>query len=558
MKTLDEWLIIDICNSIRERPSWENKYKDPEISSKWKSELKDTILYRTENVEEIISYAFRELQWVEYLEKTFPGVEENGFHIGIDDKIVYSDKVIDANTKADFIKAVERFSDQEFRGEYDYHPGSNNQVVDLVHPSLYSLQYNVTPVFTNPQKEPTWWELHNWKSEEYNVDRTFGIAQYDEAISKVKKNVDDYGISRRFQWIPTVLETRNYSFRSYINNLHPVKYQDLYEAISQVIRLLAPGINLCLSRLSSGPISRISLPMDDSLATEEWQIKLDKLMNPGSNPETGKEIEVDWAAVEAFEKTKKYNFRKFPPIYERDPPVNYSFDVRTYFDELKVIVKLANIELTSEKPRYNGGSWHVEGTINEDIVATLIYYYDCENISGLTLSFKSAYEDPYYEQDDKDGVEKFYGLHDEDKLTKEIGKMETKEDRVLIFPNWFQHHVDPFELNDNTKPGHRKMLCLFFVDPFNSKVISTDMVPPQQKDWWNDGTDLSEFGLNEFTKEQIENSLKGRTDDENMEWPISLENAKVIRQELMKERGIPKEDKYSEAAFTRRFTLCEH
>lgn len=28
---------------------------------------------------------------------------------------------------------------------------------------------------------------------------------------------------------------------------------------------------------------------------------------------------------------------------------------------LQIIVKLANIELTPEKPKYNGGSWHVEG-----------------------------------------------------------------------------------------------------------------------------------------------------------------------------------------------------
>ena len=28
---------------------------------------------------------------------------------------------------------------------------------------------------------------------------------------------------------------------------------------------------------------------------------------------------------------------------------------------LQIIVKLANIELTPEKPRYGGGTWHVEG-----------------------------------------------------------------------------------------------------------------------------------------------------------------------------------------------------
>lgn len=30
---------------------------------------------------------------------------------------------------------------------------------------------------------------------------------------------------------------------------------------------------------------------------------------------------------------------------------------------LQVIVKLANIELTPEKPEYEGGTWHVEGQL---------------------------------------------------------------------------------------------------------------------------------------------------------------------------------------------------
>lgn len=53
---------------------------------------------------------------------------------------------------------------------------------------------------------------------------------------------------------------------------------------------------------------------------------------------------------------------------------------------LQVIVKLANIELTPEKPEYEGGSWHVERALNERIVATSLYYYSNENITNSTLS----------------------------------------------------------------------------------------------------------------------------------------------------------------------------
>ena len=43
--------------------------------------------------------------------------------------------------------------------------------------------------------------------------------------------------------------------------------------------------------------------------------------------------------------------------------------------QIQVIVKLANIHLTPERPKYMGGSWHVEGMLNETIVASAIYYY---------------------------------------------------------------------------------------------------------------------------------------------------------------------------------------
>lgn len=44
---------------------------------------------------------------------------------------------------------------------------------------------------------------------------------------------------------------------------------------------------------------------------------------------------------------------------------------------LQVIVKLANIELTPEKPDYEGGSWHIEGklvSVKPSTPVTAIYY----------------------------------------------------------------------------------------------------------------------------------------------------------------------------------------
>src|SRR5690606_25476567 len=132
---------------------------------------------------------------------------------------------------------------------------------------------------------------------------------------------------------------------------------------------------------------------------------------------------------------------------------------------LQVIVKLATIQLTPDKPAYPGGSWHVEGMMNERIVSTGIYYWDSDNITDSQLGFRAAVDDPRYEQNDSSGMRDVYGLADEDQLNQYLGAVETSPGRCLAFPNVLQHRVAPFQLADPTRPGHRKILAFFLIDP---------------------------------------------------------------------------------------------
>lgn len=54
-----------------------------------------------------------------------------------------------------------------------------------------------------------------------------------------------------------------------------------------------------------------------------------------------------------------------------------------------------------------------------------------------------------------------------------------------------QNRIAPFGLSDPTKPGHRKMLALFLIDPCRL-IISTANVPCQQRDIWADQVRKSE------------------------------------------------------------------
>lgn len=221
---------------------------------------------------------------------------------------------------------------------------------------------------------------------------------------------------------------------------------------------------------------------------------------------------------------------------------------------LQVIVKLASIELTPDNHRYPGGSWHVEGMKNEHIVATSIYYYDVENTTFSHLSFRQGAElddmELQYEQDDHEPLSTVFGtegMRDEPAI-QVMGSIATPEGRILAFPNTLQHKVEPFELVDSTKPGHRRFLVMWLVDP-HFRICSTRNVPPQQHGWWAEEA-LKAIDFRPLPQEVVD-MVKG----EIGEWPMGLDEAKALRLELMAERTRATES--VESPFET-YNLCEH
>jgi hypothetical protein len=112
---------------------------------------------------------------------------------------------------------------------------------------------------------------------------------------------------------------------------------------------------------------------------------------------------------------------------------------------LQIIVKMASIELTPEKPDFPVGGWHVEGQMNEHICATSLYYLDSENITNSNLSFRmqtSAYlndEDDYnVGQDSYNWMSSCFGTGlgcGNSPCLQNYGSVETRQGRLLAFPN---------------------------------------------------------------------------------------------------------------------------
>lgn len=132
-----------------------------------------------------------------------------------------------------------------------------------------------------------------------------------------------------------------------------------------------------------------------------------------------------------------------------------------------------------------------------------------------------------------------------------LGSVRTIQGRSLAFANIYQHQVSPFSLIDDTKPGHRKILALFLVDP-NVTVPSTSVIPPQQAEWSREAME-AEGPKSQFGKLPVE-LLEMVLEDTGL---MKLEEAKKFREELMDERSAFVRTQ-NEKHFAVEFNMCEH
>ena len=208
-------------------------------------------------------------------------------------------------------------------------------------------------------------------------------------------------------------------------------------------------------------------------------------------------------------------------------------DPESFPDHVQVIVKLTNIELTPDNPTYPGGHWHVEGVLNERICGTALYYYDIDNITESRLAFRTfanaedIHENIKHMVRDPAEFETFYDFsprYDGPTLIN-MGSVRAQQGRLLVFPNVYQHRIEPFELADKTRPGHRKILAIFLVDP-HRPVVSTANVPPQQRHW------ARMAGIDTVLPREIANEIY-----DDLGCPYDVTEARALREEMAKERS---------------------
>ncbi|KAK6498272.1 hypothetical protein TWF506_004511 [Arthrobotrys conoides] len=549
--TLREINMLRAMNMTTDKPGWTTKINDPAITEKWRSEIKSQL-----------DFTDKMFDWcLEELKTKAEQFQKENFVIALDGDVCKSDTLVPEETRLEIIEAIKVLEDVP-ESQKDWHPGSNDQVLDLVHPSLFPLAYGKSRVVED--------ELITLENCLENIGTGAVVEMINDSpgldLSKSKGNIKvPHAWSRHFQWLPADVSLnevdgeKTVKFESYINNLHP-RHTSLYRLVEAVILKSIPMWSQTLLAAPAMDKTEVRLPWSIDYDFDEDDVPAD-LYSDDDDEDAKWDKAYDWKQS----MREEHVIQPEAPHYKdwtarlRNYDGDLELDLWEKFKDkgLQVIVKFASIHLTPEKPQYSGGSWHYEGQLNDHIVATSIYYYSNENITPSSLKFRQevnaedAIEWPY-SQNEHEFMNPLFGISNEEAAVQDIGEIDTKQGRLLTFPNTLQHQVQPFKLEDPTKPGHRKILAIFLVDP-HTRVISTANVPPQRKDWWEEvlNTDSGKR-LNRLPQE-LRDMIVDSVDD----FPIDMETAKKMRVELMGERKTYVENQNRQLE-ENTFSLCEH
>ncbi|KAJ6578676.1 hypothetical protein DFH09DRAFT_1448754 [Mycena vulgaris] len=486
--------------ALRSTPEWQFTTSDAQFLFNWRRETleqQNALDPECRLTERMVGLGF--LAGYVKMADNARGIERGCF-----DAIWYSDRLI-SDEIAQRLKNLACALENVPETEKDRHLRSNGQVLNLVDPSLYCVVYGRT---------------HAYLRDEHHLSENLLPIPVPAVDDDQWPSALAMSLSRGFCWLPSdVAISPDGSVRlvsPYINNIHPVKHQSLYRTLENVVAGFVPMFERVL-----GEIDRKTHTLKGGAHLHSSCIW------PGGRPPDR----------EAYY-MRDYDFREVLP--EASP---YSGGLETTSPislrrrTVQCIIKLANIRLTPEQPYYARGSWHVDGMANEHIIATGIYYYDDHNITESQLSFRVPTEHPaYHERHDGRCMHTLYGIDAQDDCVQKIGSMPIVAGRALSYPNLFEHCVSSFRLTDASKPGHRKILALFLVDPsIIEPIASATDVPPQQAVWAADELQCSlrdPASLLSRLPQELADLVKAQLSPGFM----TPEEVEIYRLELMKER----------------------
>jgi len=278
-----------------------------------------------------------------------------------------------------------------------------------VHPSLFPVIYDRSISVETGQTVP-----HPLIADVLNPGEVIGSDTGSNSISDREGygldepfNIDN-GWSNRFAWLPAdfiVSKDGKTTIDSYINNLNMDGQPELFNSIlERIFDAFVPMFNLCLAELHDESYTRervdfyktcpstcdverfLSVENHDKLDSQNWEtflsggrpdLEYGDYLQPVEKGDSWERFIVnedgshsskdEWTGYRAFELGDFNKIMWTPP----SPTEECKLENRL----CPVIVKLANIELTPDKPTYEGGSWHYEAMLVRLSKKTLLQDY---------------------------------------------------------------------------------------------------------------------------------------------------------------------------------------
>lgn len=435
---------------------------------------------------------------------------------------------------------------------------------------------------------------------------------WSEEVTPRATNSDDERWSARSQWLPCEVDFINNSgtdvrITSYVNNLHPIRSRALYGTIEKLISQSIEPWNQILIKQNRGrtPIRIRTYGVEPDNERPKWATwdNLRKLESDRSNTALKEAVDEIKEYLALSEKLEEREGDQISPTWETEngglskalytkwkrlrtwrhpePGTAFSFDDwkagragKTIIDRkiddpdfntchnfykvalqdsfrkkgLQVVVKISSVELTPEDSAYGGTDWHLDGMLNDHIVASALYVFDVKNVTEARLSFR--------QQTRMEQAEFHYSKHEMERLMEvfaipgdeedmddfvmfdfppslqDLGSVVAPQGRLLVWPNVLHHRMEPIQLLDPTVSGHCKFISLHLIDP-HYRICSTRNVPPQRHDWWVEEA-IEATGT---AKHRLPPELIYQIDAETGDWPMGIEEAERVRLEREQEQN---------------------
>ncbi|EAW12426.1 DUF4246 domain-containing protein [Aspergillus clavatus NRRL 1] len=525
--TAREVAMLRFMEAMTEEPGWEVKVANPAALDSWRAKA-------------FSQYGLSRQAWAwcqAELQDKASDFKRTGYVMvfDADSRVCKSNTLIASDLRKDIQEA--------FGPLLSATPTQSNQkpVRQLVDPSMYPLVYGSSRLYTNGGAVG----LEPWNWEEYRhcqitpkpvkpSGELYEINQDEMARKWDKRRLAKPNCwSTDFQWLPCEVsfegDMMTPCITSYINNIHP-KNKGAYKAIERLIgTAIAPWNEmLILGRQGRTPIRirtynyveenkekpswfgriRDRKPGDQSqnaVSDEEWDEIRSKVKEYLSLPDYPRECrffdeaDYDFWPSQAFPLptlTGKPDGILVEQSSQNHQYYSISLQERFRTKGLQIIVQVTSINLTPDHPTYAGDQeFHVAGMLNEHIVATAVYYYDVNNISGANISFEqeAVIDNNSFNVENEDFINKVWDIPDCDvpeddepwqfpQALQTLGAITISSGQFLAWPNTLRSKAESFSLEDSSRPGHLRFVTLCLVDP-HYQICSIKNVPPQRRDW---------------------------------------------------------------------------